>query len=390
MYVGERGTGWLEGPPLVANVRIQNNSFKDIYGQGAGRGDPIVVWPSTTANVVVRQNKCEDAGGTKIPCGGGSAETTAGGTGSGRRVSFWYGPASYGGGDINATLALLARNRNAVTNVFVYCGHSVDATGLAYDPKQVRTHEAEVAAAARTRARTHRSSNDLKQGAFCLDTGLMKGIAALGIAPEIVVNSGSSNVTDYRAFFKNASANIAALAADGARFGARGISFDLEPAKGEPASSAADAGLFAAFLSQARPVFTAHGMRTTVAVAEWCAMTKEYATLAAACDRLLDMETYNADSMSGWLQGSQYGGYYEKFVAGAGVEKAAPGLGGWNASCGNHSCWSTTAASGKERMDRVAADGLEEVAMFRIVQQEGAQKMPEEWWWPLLADFLNH
>ena len=72
------------------------------------------------------------------------------------------------------------------------------------------------------------------------------------------------------------------------------------------------------------------------------------------------------------------------------MEKAAPGLGGWNASCGNHSCWSTTAASGKERMDRVAADGLEEVAMFRIVQQEGAQKMPEEWWWPLLADFLNH
>ena len=281
-----------------------------------------------------------------------------------QQVSLWYGPGSYGGEDMAATVELLRAHSGAVTNLLVYCGHSVGATGLEYDPKL---------------------------GALCLEGGLLANVSALGIVPEIVVDSGSSNVTDYRRFFANATANIAALVAEGGRFGAQGIHFDLEPQKGSPASTTEDSVLYAEFLRQARDVFAAakpRPMRLTVAVAEWCAMTKNYAPLAAATDRLMDMETYNAESMRGWLQGDAYGGYYETFERQAGAAKAAPGLGGWNASCGDHACWSTTAASGAARLARAQADGVREVAVFRIVQQEGAQKMPQDWWWPLLEDFV--
>ena len=278
-----------------------------------------------------------------------------------RRVSFWYAPNSYGGGDINATVELLRAHKDAVTNLFVYCGHSIDASGLAYNPKT---------------------------GAYCLN-GLMRDISALGMSPEIVVDSGSSNVSDYRAFFANGTAHITALVAEAARFGAKGVSFDLEPQVGKPASTAADAALYAAFLAQARRAFQAAGLRTTVAAAQWGAMIADYSALGGAVDRVLDMETYNADSMAGWLAGDAFGGYYDQLLAGTGALKAAPGLGAWNATCGDHACWTTTAASGAARMARVAADGVQEVALFRIVQQDGAAKMPQEWWWPLLADFLQ-
>ena len=37
-----------------------------------------------------------------------------------RDVSFWYGPASYGGEDINNTLNILRANREAVSSVMVF------------------------------------------------------------------------------------------------------------------------------------------------------------------------------------------------------------------------------------------------------------------------------
>jgi hypothetical protein len=46
-----------------------------------------------------------------------------------------------------------------------------------------------------------------------------------------------------------------------------------------------------------------------------------------------------------------------------------------------------TQESGSPRMDKIAADGVEEVALFRIVQREGAEFMPQDWWWPLLAAY---
>jgi len=52
------------------------------------------------------------------------------------------------------------------------------------------------------------------------------------------------------------------------------------------------------------------------------------------------------------------------------VSKVGPGLGCWPATCGNATCkaakncplcWSTTAASGKQRMERIMQDGVPEV-----------------------------
>ena len=57
------------------------------------------------------------------------------------------------------------------------------------------------------------------------------------------------------------------------------------------------------------------------------------------------------------------------------------------AKCGKDLCWSTTADSAAQRMARIEADGLEEVAMFRIIQIP-SEKWPEDFWWPLLAKFL--
>ena len=102
------------------------------------------------------------------------------------------------------------------------------------------------------------------------------------------------------------------------------------------------------------------------------------------------METYNADSMSGWLNGDNYGGYYTKMLApGVPRTKAGPGLGCWPAKCGKHMCWSTTASSAAERMDRITNDSMPEVALFRIIQVSGYAAWPEDFWWPLLKQFRS-
>ena len=50
------------------------------------------------------------------------------------------------------------------------------------------------------------------------------------------------------------------------------------------------------------------GMRLTLAVANWTPMISSFSVLAPSVDRLLDMETYSANSMEGWLNGDAYGG----------------------------------------------------------------------------------
>jgi hypothetical protein len=62
-YIGESGDGWLEGPPLTADVTFANNSFADVYGPY-----PVVVNPATTAIAIEKSNVCTDAKGTAIPC----------------------------------------------------------------------------------------------------------------------------------------------------------------------------------------------------------------------------------------------------------------------------------------------------------------------------------
>jgi hypothetical protein len=285
-----------------------------------------------------------------------------------RWVSFWYGPASYGGSDINATLNMLSTHRKAVTSVMVYCGHTVASDRITLD------------------------SNSTP--GLCLDPApgrdaLFAGMKKVGVKPELCLNGGNSNISDYRRFFANAEENVADMVKIGKTFGAAGWNMDLEPQVGSPSSTAADAVLYAAFCTKARAALNAAGMRLTIAVAQWSPMLSAFSVLAPTVDRLLDMETYSANSMAGWLNGDAYGGYYTKLLA-PDVPRsvAGPGLECWPAAkCGGAPCWSTTAASAAERMDRIASDGVPEVALFRIVAIPNAN-MPQDFWWPLLEQFL--
>ena len=104
---------------------------------------------------------------------------------------------------------------------------------------------------------------------------------------------------------------------------------------------------------------------------------------------LLCASRYNADSYQGWLAGDNYGGKYNSLIAnGVPREHVAPGLGCWPATCGNHLCWTTTQPSGAQRMQRITADGMPEVAMFRFVQT-ATTKWPQDWWWPLLHAYTG-
>jgi len=159
---------------------------------------------------------------------------------------------------------------------------------------------------------------------------------------------------------------------------------------GSPASTKADAELYAAFLLQMRTALASRGVRVTAAVAQWSPMLRQYATLSAAADRLMDMETYTANSMQGWLQGDAYGGYYEPFVSDCQPRaSAAPAIGGWAQMCGTGPCWTSSNASGAQRIDRMIADGILEAAVFRLVQRPPQVVMPQDWWWPLLERFAR-
>jgi len=86
---------------------------------------------------------------------------------------------------------------------------------------------------------------------------------------------------------------------------ASGWNIDLEPQGGPdtgkpgwgcqggslPIGTAADAKLFASWLSAVRAVLSPHGIRLTVDVASWSPVLKQYKTLAPAVDRLQTMST---------------------------------------------------------------------------------------------------
>jgi hypothetical protein len=283
--------------------------------------------------------------------------------GSGGWVSFWYYPPAYGGSDINATIDLLKKHEGVTTSVMLGCDHGVSADGGVVMPSQ---------------------------SSLGLCTTTIAGLKSAKVKPELVM--GGSNITQLRQFFASAEANIDALVKAGKSLGATGWNLDIEPTT----SVAADATLYANFLSAAKPKLNAAGMRLTIATATWSPMLADTSLLAPHVDRVLNMETYNADSMSGWLNGDAVGGYYSKFVAPPTAHsKLGPGLGCWPAKCGPkaspHPCWSTTAASGPPRMARIESDGLPEVALFRIIQVPNRPDLqwPEEWWWPLLAKFAD-
>eukprot|EP00656_Telonema_subtile_P039633 TRINITY_DN44721_c0_g1_i1.p1 TRINITY_DN44721_c0_g1~~TRINITY_DN44721_c0_g1_i1.p1 ORF type:complete len:245 (+),score=47.46 TRINITY_DN44721_c0_g1_i1:177-911(+) len=198
-----------------------------------------------------------------------------------RSVSFWYSPSA---GDLNQTISVLTRNKDAVTSMMLYCGHSVSNEG-----KLVGT-----------------------VSPLCVGPGgIVPALVELGIGVEFVVNDGSTNATAHKIFMADPT-SIPSLLAIGQANKISGWNLDLEP-QSVP-GTAADAVVYAAFCQKLRAALNPAGIRLTIDVAQWSVMLAQFSVLAPSVDRLMNMETYNADSLNGWLQGDNYGGDYTKFV----------------------------------------------------------------------------
>ena len=104
-------------------------------------------------------------------------------------------------------------------------------------------------------------------------TGLIHRLRAVGVTPEIVLNSGTSNITDFHLFWANESMP-AALVSEVAAFKAGGINLDLEPTSSAPT----DAAAYAAFCTQLKAGLAKIPTRPrlTVAVAQWSPMLAQY------------------------------------------------------------------------------------------------------------------
>eukprot|EP00939_MAST-03C_sp_MAST-3C-sp1_P004041 g4041.t1 len=283
-----------------------------------------------------------------------------------RVVSFWYAPSE---ADLNQTIQVLSNHSDAVSSVMLYCGHGVNNDGTFVN----------------------------KVSSICSGpTGVVERLRALNIEVEFVVNDLCTNVTAHKMWFENEN-TIDTLVNIAKEYGLSGWNLDLEPQK--VPGTADDAKPYASFCANLRTELNKVGTRLTIDVAQWSPMLRQYDVLAPTVDRMMNMETYNADSFDGWLNGDAYGGFYTAFVN-SGIPRRANGvgLGCWpTAGCegANHDwpCWTTTPPSGEPRMKRIAQDGVPEVALFRLYGDQSEKtppnsRWPEDFWWPLLHDFL--
>jgi len=168
---------------------------------------------------------------------------------------------------------------------------------------------------------------------------------------------------------------------------------DLEPGG---SGVATDVIYYVNFLSKLKFSLNNFGTRLTLDVvsANWDPVMGQFGLLAPTVDRLIDMETYHANSMEGWLNGDKWGGFYTNFVNDEIPRmKNAVGLGCYEMECGDEMCWSVFEESGKPRIKRLIEDGVPEIALFRIEGNQtrpGNERLPQEWWWPLLWHYYNH
>eukprot|EP01052_Picozoa_sp_SAG31_P014130 SAG31_NODE_868_length_11355_cov_4.658582_4_plen_145_part_00 len=136
-------------------------------------------------------------------------------------------------------------------------------------------------------------------------------------------------------------------------------------------------------------------------------MLSEYATLANVSDVLMSMETYQANSMDGWLHSDQYGGDYIALIRAAGVAKTSPGFACshgsgsfsanateqalWNGTlCGQNPCWTDSPVSWEQRLQRMKRDGVREASIFMLNHRQGTWPCPvDESFWEQLHKFVS-
>lgn len=206
--------------------------------------------------------------------------------------------------------------------------------------------------------------------------------AALGVRNELNLDSGNCSIAAYRTLWADTTASPGVLLAAALAANATGWNIDLEPqadnCKGNPTGTAADAVAFAAWLTAVRDVLTPHGIRLTVDVADWSPVLSAFSTLAPAVDRLQDMETYNGDSEAEWLT------YYAPLRAVQPRSVAGVGLGCWEDGKG---AWWETPAGAAAKISRAIADGMPELALFRLDPDTGGAAWPPAFWWSALQAF---
>lgn len=216
-----------------------------------------------------------------------------------------------------------------------------------------------------------------------------KQLTPLGVRAEIATGAGNCSIATYRKLWADKIVSPQQLLTAALAANVTGWNIDLEPQANNcqggpgPVGTAADAKLFASWLSAVREVLNPHGIRLTVDVASWSPVLDQFAILAPAVDRLQNMETYNGASQLQWE------GYFDEFVSKIPVSAAGVGLGAWNVS-GAPQWWETSAAA-EAKVARSIKAKVPELALFRIVPATAA--MPYEWplphWWTALEPFIK-
>ena len=266
-----------------------------------------------------------------------------------KTISWWYAP------DNNwpQAVALITPHARLVTSVMAYCGLDIADNGTVIPA----FHDT------------------------C--AGLFPALRALGVRAELATGSGNCSIAAMRLLWADLTVSPAALLDAMLLAGADGLNIDFEPqadnCQGAPTGTAADAAAFSRWLAAVRALLQPHGMRLTVDVASWSPVLAQYAVLAQGADRLLTMETYNADSPAQWR------GLLEDFVGHTPREAAGVGLGAWSDGKG---AWWETAAAASYKVNQSAAAGVPELAVFRILPSQ-SPPWPLDFWWDALAAFLQ-
>jgi hypothetical protein len=142
-------------------------------------------------------------------------------------------------------------------------------------------------------------------GSWCEQT--IPALQSRNIRAEIWLSSEAGDATSFRLLWANNVTAVAQLTEIAIKYNISGWNIDLEP-NSDPTTTVEDAELYAAWLLTLRRSLNAKGIRLTVDVATWSTMIADFTVLAPSVDRLLNMETYNGDSLTEWL------GYYHSII----------------------------------------------------------------------------
>jgi hypothetical protein len=221
-------------------------------------------------------------------------------------------------------------------------------------------------------------------------------LRSLNVLPEIWLGSEAGDAASFHLLWNNNVTAVEQLTEMAVQYNISGWNIDLEP-NSDPSTTTADAQAYAAWLTALKASLHPHGVRLTVDVATWSTMIADFSVLAPSVDRLMNMETYNADSLSQWMR------YYQSIVNDQ-IDRnvVGIGLGCWVDSSTNGT-WSVTPESAAQRIAQIKLDNVPEIDMFRLLPITGPPsspwalrdtlaggnppQWPEEFWWDALVAY---